>query len=196
MDTAIGVGVRSGTGRATGCRRRWQPRCCWPPCWPCSPGWRSDSAGFCSQLSAHASDLVLGLSFVAMAGIGILLLVRRPQNPIGWMLAVGSVLLCSAQIGPDYLLHWLIRRRRAVSADGAADAGDRRRLRRGLIGAFILLPLVFPDGHLLSHRWRSVVWLALLLSVIGLVTSLFDPSGLGDGHRSVNNPLGIPLHAT
>src|SRR6202011_4674595 len=59
---------------------------------------------------AHASDLVLGLSFAAMGTIGIVLLTRRPENAVGWLLAAGAVLLASAQIGPDYLVHWLYGR--------------------------------------------------------------------------------------
>ena len=141
--------------------------------------------------SAHPTDLILGLSFVAMAGIGVLLLVRKPQNAIGWMLAGGSVLLCSAQIGPDYLLHWLYGGDvpqalvLPLALESAAGYG-------ALTLVLILLPLLFPDGHLLSRRWRGVVWLALLVAVVGVASSMVDPTALGDGHRFVTNPLGIP----
>jgi signal transduction histidine kinase len=139
---------------------------------------------------AHPSDLVLGLSFIAMAGVGILLLTRRPENPIGWMLSVGAVTLASAQIGPDYLYHWLY----------AGDVPSALVLPLALETAFgygalslilILLPLLFPDGHLLTRRWRIVVWLAAVMMCIGTLTSVFDPSALSDGHRSAVNPLGI-----
>ena len=140
--------------------------------------------------SAHTSDLILGVSFGAMAGISVLLLVRRPDNAIGWMLAAGSVLLASAQIGPDYMLHSLyggdVPQPLVVPLmlESASGYGAMTLL-------LILLPLVFPDGHLLSRRWRIVVWLAVLMSVMGLVTSVVDPTGIGDGHRSVPNPLGM-----
>jgi hypothetical protein len=47
------------------------------------------------------------------------------------------------------------------------------------------LPLYFPNGHLVSRRWRPVAWLAVLLTAFALV----GPGGYET--RGVPNPLGI-----
>src|ERR1700736_3688185 len=56
---------------------------------------------------AHRSDVILGLAFIADGAVGVLLMRRRPENPVGWILAATAILLAAAQIGPDYTLHWL-----------------------------------------------------------------------------------------
>jgi len=63
----------------------------------------------------------------------------------------------------------------------------------------LLLPLYFPDGRLLSPRWRPVLWLVLLFSMgLGVAFgALWWPDELGDAPGvvgdvpSVVNPLGI-----
>jgi hypothetical protein len=66
-----------------------------------------------------------------------------------------------------------------------------------LIGLFV--PLYFPDGRLLSPRWRPVLWLALLFSVgFGVVFGALFPGemdelspGIGGDVPGIVNPLGI-----
>jgi signal transduction histidine kinase len=61
---------------------------------------------------------------------------------------------------------------------------------------FIFLPLYFPNGRLVSPRWRPIVWLAFLLAVTS-VFSAFMPGEDVYGGKMVN-PLGVealrPIH--
>ena len=54
----------------------------------------------------------------------------------------------------------------------------------------LFLPLYFPNGHLLSPRWRPVSWLALFVAVTLAVLWAFTP-GATSGVSGVTNPLGI-----
>jgi signal transduction histidine kinase len=54
-----------------------------------------------------------------------------------------------------------------------------------------LLPLIFPDGSLVSRRWRFLVWASVALTVVGNV-ALLDTAALGDGNRQAANPLAVP----
>jgi hypothetical protein len=53
-----------------------------------------------------------------------------------------------------------------------------------------LLFLLFPDGRLPSRRWRYVVWVAVIGSVLLTLGTALTPGAL-PGHPSVINPFGI-----
>jgi signal transduction histidine kinase len=106
------------------------------------------------------------------------------------VISAAAVLLASAQIGPDYLVHWLYGQ--DVPHALVAPLIFESALGFAAIALLlILLGLIFPDGHLPSRRWRVAVYLAILVAVSGLVSSVLDPTALGDGNRSIPNPLGI-----
>ena len=60
----------------------------------------------------------------------------------------------------------------------------------GLTGTFLIL--LFPDGYLLSPRWRWVAWLAAVTIVLGSASIVFDPGPMSDSSfPKAVNPLGI-----
>jgi hypothetical protein len=60
----------------------------------------------------------------------------------------------------------------------------------GVALVIIFMPLFFPDGRLLSPRWRPVLWLAVSYSVVVAVFTAFTPGEVSDV-SGVTNPLGI-----
>ena len=52
-------------------------------------------------------------------------------------------------------------------------------------------PLVFPNGRLLSARWRWLVVSSIALLVPGLIQAAFEP-GPRPTFPSIQNPVGIP----
>src|SRR5215213_8198877 len=60
----------------------------------------------------------------------------------------------------------------------------------GIILAGVFLTLLFPDGHLLSRRWRIVAWMAVLGAGLTGISDAFNPDGL-DTHQYVENPFGV-----
>jgi hypothetical protein len=50
--------------------------------------------------------------------------------------------------------------------------------------------LLFPNGHLLSLRWRVVAWAAVLGAALAALTDGFYPGRLAT-HGYVENPLGV-----
>lgn len=65
----------------------------------------------------------------------------------------------------------------------------------------VLLPLRFPDGHLVHHRWRPVEALGLTAVTIEAIAFALAPYGRFDdvAHRTPENPfanasLAVPLH--
>jgi hypothetical protein len=60
----------------------------------------------------------------------------------------------------------------------------------GPVLIFILIPLYFPTGRLVSQRWGIVAWLALgVLPVVTLLTP-FSPGDAVNG-TGIQNPVGV-----
>ena len=117
------------------------------------------------------------------ATIGLVLGLRRPANPIGWLFAA-SGLVWSLTIPMDPWISQLILDHRPLPL--AAQLG-------ALVGEFnwapavalgITLPaLLVPDGRLRSRRWRPVAAAAVAGPIMGLVGgSLIPGTAAGDRH--------------
>jgi hypothetical protein len=125
------------------------------------------------------------------ATIGLVLSLRRPANPIGWLFAA-SGLVWSLTIPFDPWVDRLILTDRPLPL--AAQLG-------ALVGEFnwapaialgIILPaLLVPDGHLRSRRWRPVVAAAVAGPVLGMVGGSLVPGQLQETVRPITNPFGL-----
>ena len=143
------------------------------------------------RFDADQSSVILVVPFIAMAAIGTLILSRQPRNLVGWLVLVSGVLLAVGQPGPEYVYRVLYAH--DVPRDWAVPLGLVSSLAYGVSALeLVILPLVFPDGHLPSPRWRILVIASVVAAVVGLLSSILDPAALGDGHRQLANPLGVP----
>src|SRR4029453_14470926 len=105
-------------------------------------------------LGAGAVDAV---SFsLGFAIVGLVLTLRRPANPIGWLYAAAGLAGClTTPLAPwvDQLLAQ--HRPLPLAAQLAAVIGDLNWVTPIALG--VTLPaLLLPDGHLRSPRWRLV----------------------------------------
>ena len=140
-----------------------------------------------AEQAAHSHPPLPGLiPMAAMAAVGILLATRLPSNPVGWLTIAGSLefgcLIAGAGNVP-FAPRWLLGQGGVVETVGFATA---------IPTLLIVLPLVFPDGRLLSRRWRIVVWLAAAATLLSLGNSLFnavESGSLLDSISSWSGPL-------
>ncbi|MFN2589931.1 MAG: histidine kinase [Actinomycetota bacterium] len=119
--------------------------------------------------------------------VGILILARQPRNRIGWILmAIGiGWVLPFGEIG-----EFLISRNLLGGPVFVALSGPTWAPPIGLMGTSLLLR--FPNGELLSPRWRKVEWIAAVAISVTVLAILFDPRNLGEvGFPNLPNPLGI-----
>ena len=154
-----------------------------------SPAVRHDEGW---SMNSVLVGLLFGLTLSAFPAVGVVLATRRPENPIGWLLlAIG---LC-----------WGISNMSAYSDYGllqhpgslpfaplvAAISSSFWLPAICLSGTFLIL--LFPDGRLLTRRWRWVAWLSAAGLVVGTLALALTPGLMPNaGYPHTRNPLGAP----
>jgi hypothetical protein len=136
-----------------------------------------------------AAGLVLGVWLTALGTVGALVAARRPRNPIGWLLLSSATLISLFLFGDAYASYSLelghgplpLDRFMAWLTLWVAVPG---------FGAFIFVFLLFPDGRVLSPRWRWLVWLGIA-GLCAVVLGLAIRPGPIDSVPILDNPLGI-----
>src|SRR5215212_5213611 len=121
------------------------------------------------------------------AVVGALLVVRRSANPIGW------IMLSVCLPGGYYATYVMLTRGQpdALAVFGAWIFNCFWFLLLAL--TFVYLPLLFPDGRLLSRRWLPVAVVAgIPPMIVVLRRALVDtiPVNEAPGYK-IDNPIGI-----
>jgi hypothetical protein len=139
---------------------------------------------------------ILGLASFAVtiaifAGVGGAIAVRRPGNPIGWLLAAIG-LLFAIVMASSAVARWGLRTESLPQSVGEwLDVpASLWVLALGLIGT--QLPLRLPDGKLPSPRWRWYSRVSLLLIAVSAVGMAVQP-GRVEGVAGTANPVGSEL---
>jgi class 3 adenylate cyclase len=125
-------------------------------------------------LALLAGDWMTILFFGSYALAGSLLVVRRPRNPIGWLLVtIGWVLGVSSLSIPASVVEL-----KAGNASFGAELLAWSTVSFTAIGATALpvLALVFPSGRLPSGRWRLAIGAAVLVALAFGVAYSFAPT--------------------
>ncbi len=105
------------------------------------------------------------ISLAAFGLVGGLIAARRPENPIGWIFLAAGLFLSIASFATRWSEY--TRHRGPLPLGHAMTWLATWAWMPGILLLFTFLLLLFPDGHLPSHRWRPVAWLAGLAIVAG-----------------------------
>jgi hypothetical protein len=134
--------------------------------------------------------LVVGAIAIVFAGVGALIATRKPDNAIGWLFLGAGMAAGIAGLASYYADYWVDDRPGpALLGETAAWYGSLSWIPWILVPATFLL-LLFPDGRLLSRRWRPVAWCAALGIGGVFVTAGLTPGRLED-YPHVTNPYGL-----
>jgi hypothetical protein len=123
------------------------------------------------------------------ATVGLVLTLRRPTNPIGWLYAAAGLLWSSAIPGDPWLDQLLVEHRPLpLAAQVNAVYGEFSWAPATVLG--IALPaLLVPDGRLRSRRWRVVAAAGMVAAALLLVGGSLAPARLQD--TQIANPFGL-----
>jgi signal transduction histidine kinase len=148
-----------------------------------------------------ASLIIVPSAFVpgiAYTTLGALIAARHPRNPIGWILATLGLDSAIAFFGSEYAILGL------HTAPGSLPAATfvawfQTWLPYPVLWAGIpLFFLLFPDGRLLSRRWKAVAWLAGAVAGLQTIVAILTPGpiiGSNQGGLGVysltTNPTGV-----
>lgn len=129
-----------------------------------------------------AAAVIFPLALTVSAMVGALVASRRPENPVGWFFLGSAGCFALAEVAAEYPTYGL------PGAQAMAWLLSWLWL-PGVSLLLFFLPLYFPNGRLVSPRWRWLVRVALVFCVCGAVYSALSPGEIQD--EGIVNPLGI-----
>ena len=129
------------------------------------------------------------LALTVSAVVGGLVASRRPENPVGWFFLGGAVCFAFVAFAGGYATYGLLTAPGALPGAQAIAWPLSWLWVPGVMLLLCFVPLYFPDGRLVSRRWRWIVRFALVFCVGAAVHSALSPGEIqGSG---IINPLGI-----
>src|SRR5260221_2211480 len=140
------------------------------------------------------ADVWVYFALLWAAVIGALIIARLPRHPVGWIFIAVAMSCAVSGFAQAYALHAI------VCDPGSLPAGELAAWisfwinMPGIAGIALFLPLLFPDGHLPSPRWRPIARLSGALLVTAVAVTMFAPDHYGE-YPNIRNPLGIDAWA-
>ncbi len=133
---------------------------------------------------------VNALTAVTFATAGSLIVSRRPENRIGWMLCAIVLLSAGEAFAGPYARYALLIRPAALPAGPLAAWLNLWLWVLPLTLTALVLPLIFPDGRLPSPRWRPLGWLTVLTTIL-FAAVVAAQAGPDPSLPEVQNPLAL-----
>jgi len=141
-----------------------------------------------------AEQVVFIIAFFLFGVVGALILSRQRGNRVGALLLYGSGVTATSFAGGEVVTYLVTRGTTQGAAVASAAVASEIGWVIGIIPVLLLLPQIFPDGHVLSHRWMPVAWLSVATAVLlgfGTILASKTLTGSVDSVR-VANPVYVP----
>ncbi|MBA2453547.1 MAG: GAF domain-containing sensor histidine kinase [Chloroflexia bacterium] len=132
---------------------------------------------------------------IACAIVGSVIVTRQPGNQVGWLLSGGALSFALMSFTGHYALYGLVTAPGSLPGARILSWPQTWLWVPGAVSIYLLLPLYFPNGHLVSSRWRLGSRFAVIAGIIVAIAASVIP---GDdmiqartGEGVIVNPLGI-----
>jgi hypothetical protein len=134
----------------------------------------------------------LGVAFFFYVLVGAFLVTRRPRNAVGWILLVIGALV-GVGVPLESYASW--RMSTTGTPDALATLGvwlNSWYFLADLAGLVVFIPLLYPDGRLLSRVWRIPAGIAFVAFGVTVVAAALAEQLYGQSSDYViKNPIGI-----
>jgi hypothetical protein len=150
-------------------------------------------------LAWHNSPNLVDVDFfpfvVVCGGIGSLIISRQPANLVGWFMSAGALSFALMAFSGHYAIYGLATDPSSLPAARAISWPQTWLWVPAAGMVFLLLPLHFPNGRLLSPRWRLVLYWIIAVGIFAAIYSAIGPGESSIQIRSddveIVNPLGV-----
>jgi hypothetical protein len=148
-------------------------------------------AGWHGSGNTSSSGLVaLLLSFIAFGTMGALVAARVPRNALGWIFLSIAILAGTSGASENYAYHALVVQPGSLPG-GLAVAWLYSWGWFPTLILIVLVPLLYPTGHVLSRRWRPVLWGLIGLVCVVALSFMLYPGPLDGDKKLPDNPVGV-----
>jgi two-component system NarL family sensor kinase len=128
---------------------------------------------------------------VGFSTVGAVIVPRMPaENPVGWLFCAVGLLWAVVHFVGEYAIYTLLAEPRSLPAGELASWVYTWPWVLGL-GLLVFLGLLFPNGRLVSDRWKWFARLSALLTFVGVVLAAFSPGPIVVDLPAIRNLLGI-----
>jgi hypothetical protein len=130
-------------------------------------------------------------SALAVPIVGALVASRRPENAVGWLCLAIGVFIAASGLATQYGIYSLTTKPDSLPwGPEVAWFGNWSWILYVVpIGVFLVL--LFPNGHLPSRRWRTVLWAGVASMVAGGLAEALYPGVLDVTANGIRNPFGV-----
>ncbi|HEY7130706.1 MAG TPA: hypothetical protein VH440_00565 [Candidatus Limnocylindrales bacterium] len=135
-------------------------------------------------------SLMFGAIVLSFCAVGAVICTRVPGNGIGPLMLGAGTFLAIVTAAGSYAKRGTLDPANPWPLAVAAALLDQVGFILPMVAVLIGVPLVFPDGRLLSRRWRWLVALSIVAMTCVTLGNLLRPGPAGP--TSVANPLGAP----
>ncbi|MER6827153.1 ATP-binding protein [Streptosporangium sp. NPDC000563] len=137
-------------------------------------------------MSVPFTEWLFLVACAALPSVGLLIALRRPDNPYGWLLLAAACCLGLGLLGVGMLTTY---------GDGSGPLAVAAALLTSALPVFyglswVFIPMIFPDGRLPSSRWRPVAWIAAVAIFLHWLGILLSPDEVY-APLAYGNPLGL-----
>ena len=132
---------------------------------------------------------------VTFGTVGALIASRHPQNAIGWVFCAMGVASGVQELAAQYAIYANLTNPSAHLPFAHVAAWLPSWIWVPITSGAAYLLLLFPDGRLLSRRWRIVIVVEVLGTAAGAIGLALLPGRL-DNFSALQNPFGVGMRQT
>ena len=130
------------------------------------------------NLLQYAHIIFTGIAFGLFGTVGALIVWQRPRNTIGWILCTVGIGTGITDFSGAYAAYGMVKGHLPLPGTDVFNWLGNTVWPINWVLLLVFLPLLFPDGRLLTQRWRIVGWLAVVLAFLSMLASWLSLANL------------------